>query len=265
MSYRPLKSLGSGALKELILNEEDYLAYRAGIHLSRMSQSDPSALTISAGGNLVGTYTDTFYDQGIGVTPDAYIPPTYSFTETDLYQNVGPSEKGPLTKNPVFWNGAGLKEMSDSELDSLIQRLLEKITANELPGSFRLGETAPSADWTVFIPNVFTDTRADGSATNYNIYIRQTGTEPDNVKPIAINRQNAIFAGLKEMTDAEIEYTLGERAKVTAMNSGIGTYQLRSSLQGPPTDPGTWEARGTALDTRLSFVTGAGVYGSRVL
>ena len=62
MASRPLKSIGNGALRELTLTEEDYLAYRAGIHLGAISSSDASALTLDSTKTLIGAYVDTAYD-----------------------------------------------------------------------------------------------------------------------------------------------------------------------------------------------------------
>ena len=45
---------------------------------------------------------------------------------------------------------------------------------------------------------------------------------------------NLIFRGLQEMTDAEIKYTFGQRAKTRIMNGslGVGTYLIKSATQG---------------------------------
>jgi len=63
----PLKILESGSLKEMVISEEDYLAYRAGIHLSTTTVSDKAALNITSGAT-VGAYTDTFFST-VTVTP----------------------------------------------------------------------------------------------------------------------------------------------------------------------------------------------------
>ena len=402
---RPLKSLGSGALQELITSEEDYLAYRAAIHLSQMSVDDLSALTLNIGGNLVGNYENTVYtgsgttgvqtytrsvvalhsSDGISshtsvITEEGYFPgtvfvndllvfqvtsntshtgsgfdsilhelsssgtatfrvvsvvsspfttidnldvewsggsltstytttftlevetegsfefslivasvdgsnstvttfdnviyptitvqaegpPLFTSFEYDLYQNteaVGTFVPNDVNKkNPIFWDRTlnAIKEMDNDELDELCERLLKKIMADELPGTFRLATTGEpnelGEDWEVFILNAFSDTRYDGVVVNYSIFIRKTYTEPTpKVKPMRIKRLAGAFAGLEPMTDAEMEFTFGERAKKVMMDSGIGTYQLRSAAQGAPTDAGTWIARGSALDTRLSY------------
>jgi len=80
MSYRPLKHLNEGAFKELLTSEEDYLAYRAGVHLSKMTTSDLSALSTNAAAELVGTFEDTFYTSGIGPIPGTTTSRTFTIT-----------------------------------------------------------------------------------------------------------------------------------------------------------------------------------------
>ena len=361
---RPLKNLSSGSLQELMTSEEDYLAYRAAIHLSQITVDDLSALTLSSGGNLVGTVEDTVYT-GSGVTgsqtytrnvaafhysdavtnhtttitqeqyfpgtvfvgdflvftvtstvshatsgfdsilhelsssgtatyrivsvvpvPSATInlldvewsggslsstyattftleiettgtlefslvtasldysnstitsfdnvtyptitvqiegPPLFTSYEFDLYQNtesVGTFlSTGANKKNPIFWDTTrnALKEMNNAELDVLCERLLKKIMADELPGTFRLATTGDPEDigddWEVFILNAFSDTRYDGTIVYYSIFIRKTYTEPTPVvKPMRIKRLASAFAGFEPMTLNEMEFTLGERA-----------------------------------------------------
>ena len=124
MSYRPLKSQGS-ALKELTLSEEDYLAYRTGRHLSDIGSNVPYALcTSSTPGytELIGTYTDTLYNQGVGATPDPDNPPPIISYETDLFQYFGPvgwcSPAVPLPsqndKNDIAPLGYGLHAINST-------------------------------------------------------------------------------------------------------------------------------------------------------
>ena len=58
------------------------------------------------------------------------------------------------------------------------------------------------------------------------------------------------FAGFMEMADSDINASLVPRMKSRIVSSGIGTYQLRTSAQGVPTDAGTWVAKGSATDTK---------------
>ena len=253
-----------GALQELSSTEEDYLAYRAGIHMGQMATTDVSAITLvnDPSHRNIGTYVDTYYNQGVGPTPDAYAEPPVLSTSTNVYQITGDGGFVPsnLRKNPICWwttYGGGLKTMNDTELDAVVDRLVKKIMADELPGTFRLSDTSPGADYVEFIPAVFTDTRGDGFSNDYSIWLKTDGTPiGDRVAPITVERTAGAYSGIRAMTQPEVDFTFGERAKAAQQTSGIGEYQLRSATQGAPTDAGTWVARGTAIDTRLTFVDG---------
>jgi hypothetical protein len=410
MSLRPLKLINEGAFGELTLSEQDYLAYKAGLHLSKMDTNDLSALSTNTQAQLVGSFEDTFYTSGTGPVAGQTISRTYnvthssnlgssshtttfasiinlpsvvyvgdtieitvvgaatstgtgfaeieyqlgvtgvdigsvstvatpaasniegfrttwedfstktltgtysttfSFTVTDvgilnitvsatstdpdnaitnsfddedlpsirvepeikpntssrvyeLYQNnfdvSAIDEQHPSIINPVYWdrtaNPAGIKEMNDSELDTVIENLLRRIFAGDLPGQYRLASVAPSNEWSEFIPDIFFDTRGDGSQTNYSIWVKTSNnTIPTPVRvvaPVRLPGSNQ-FGGFRELKDSQLEYTFGEKMKRIIQTSGIGKYQLRSSEQGVPTDPGVWEARGNAVDTNLSY------------
>lgn len=412
MSLRPIKHFGTGAFKELLLSEEDYLAYRAGVHLGKTTPNDLSALSLNDQATLVGRYEDTYHTSGTESPPtavisrnyevilssnpagsthsvtfdDLYIPPPtvvyvgdrfsitvignaistgsgldeieYQFgvtgnagynlrrltpdpaatnidgfqvtwedyenssltglyqatylievtstgilnlslnaTSTDLnnatssatdsivfnsirvepnerpltgsdvyelYQNdesvASPSTDTTFKKNPFYWDRtaspAGLKEMSDAELDIVCERLLAKIFTNDYPGTFRLSSESPGEDYAEFLPDIFTDTRGDGSTITYSIWVKQSGASPSipsRVNPVYPFRLNGVFAGIRELSDAEVEFTFGERMKKLIQDTGIGTYRLRSSFEGPPTEAGIWVAKGSAVDTMLSF------------
>ena len=76
------------------------------------------------------------------------------------------------------------------------------------------------------------------TVATYNIYQRQTlESPPTAVRPVALKRSSGgsgTFQGIQEMSDAEIKYTFGQRAKTRIMNGnkGVGTYILNSSATG---------------------------------
>ena len=75
------------------------------------------------------------------------------------------------------------------------------------------------------------------TVATYNIYQRQTFSAPTAVRPVALKRSSGgsgTFQGIQEMSDAEIKYTFGQRAKTRIMNGtkGVGTYILNSSATG---------------------------------
>ena len=194
--------------------------------------------------------------------------PGLSEIQTSIYQEdmVTPLEDGDDKKYPVYYDvfRRGLKETNNVELDSMTQGFLTNMMEDELPGTYRLSADSPGDDWQVYLENVFIDTRYDGSSTSYSIWLRTDyDPSPTAAKPLWVRRAspNNRFDGLQEMNDAQIDFTFGERSKRIIMESGIGTYQLRSSDQGPPTDDGTWVARGVALDTRLTFRADEGYTG----
>lgn len=262
----------NGNLQRLSTSEENYLAYQLGLNLAERSTGEVSALTLNSSGAVtVGSHTDTFYTDPVGTAPGSSISAP-STVVTTLYQVDGNADSSGLDwRIPVGFEESddSFREMVDSDFDSLVTRLVSVQTTNDYPGVYYLDSDGFSdPDWDVHITSVFSDTQTDGTTVNYNIFQRQTITPPTAVRPMAIKRTSGrtgdYDGGLQEFTDAQIKYTLGQRAKTVIMSSGIGTYQLRSSAQGAPTDPGNWVAKGIAVDTRkdVSDVNYVGSYGS---
>jgi len=245
----------NGNLKGITTSEQDYLAYQAGLQLADADSAEVGSLTRSATGSTsIGSFSDTAFDQAIGTHPGTSI--TTSTTTTTVYQKTGTaSEAGSDFHRPVALMDdtdttppQDIKVMNDTRLNTLVNSLISTIFTNDYPGTYRLGTSAPSGDYATYISGIFTDTRTDGTSVTYNLYKRNTYTPPTAVNPLRI----ANTFDLKEMSDAEIKYTLGQRAKTQIMSTGVGKYQLRSSVQGVPSDPGTWVAKGTATDTKTT-------------
>jgi hypothetical protein len=236
-----------GNLKKITATEENYLAYRAGLQLAAAGTSEVASLN-SSSGTTVGTYTDTQFDQAVGTHPGSSL--TTTTTNTTIYQTTGtaPENIANFVK-PVLWDQdpGDIEALNDTQLSTAVDRLIATIFTNDYPGSYQLGSSAPSGDYTAHLSNIFTDNRTDGTTVNYSVYKRQTMTEPTVVKTVKLEGTNA---DLKGMSNTEIQVTFGQRAKTRIMSTGIGTYQLRSSAAGVPTDPGTWVAKGTATDTK---------------
>jgi hypothetical protein len=250
----PLKLNGTaGDLKEITTTEENYLAYLAGLQLAAMSSSDVSALTTSAGGTNIGSYTNTFFNEAVGTHDGTNI--TSGSTTTTLYQNTGTASEASVDFHKwIYFGGSGnIEEAANNELNEITDRLLTTIFTNDYPGVYKLASSSPGADWDVHLASVFTDTQSLGvTAATYNIYQRQTMTPPTEVKTVKIFNDTTSFDGLKEMNTTEMQVTYGQRAKTRIMGSAnfIGAYQLRSSAQGAPVAAGTWRAVGTATDTK---------------
>ena len=88
MGTTTLKLEGTnGDLKEITTTEENYLAYQAGLHLSALDSSAVGTLTASSTNNtLIGTYTDTTFDDAVGTHGFASGNVPVIQTTTSLYQ-----------------------------------------------------------------------------------------------------------------------------------------------------------------------------------
>jgi len=267
MGTTPLKLEGTnGDLKEMTTTEENYLAYHAGLHLSVLDSNDVSTITTSSSGNtLIGTYTDTTFDDPIGTHGFAGGSVPVVQTTTSLYQREGVTDwagDSAAYRYPLeFVDSSGtyeIHEFDSSEHDTITDRIVGRIFASEYPGVYRLASSSPGGDYSVYKSGVFQDRLQTGvDGTVYNLYVRTSMTPPTAVRPMSIKRSGGAtgtYEGLQEMTDAEIRYAFGARAQSRIMNGtgGVGTYQLRSSAQGAPTDTGTWSAKGSATDSRYN-------------
>ena len=154
--------------QEFTTTEENYLAYQAGLRLA--ADSDVASLTLTSSGNQsVGTYSNTRFDQAVGTHGTTL---TTSTTTTSLYQDEGTADtSGANYRKPIHYLKDGSKsqfhEMTSSEINTLTDRLISRIFTSDYPGTFRLGTSAPSGDYSTFLNNVFTDTRTDGHSQGY--------------------------------------------------------------------------------------------------
>ena len=265
MGTTALKLEGTnGDLKEITTTEENYLAYQAGLHLAELDSADVSAITASSSGSTsIGTYTDTNYGNAPGSHgfSSGNVPITQ--TTTTLYQKEGVAPIASTFRYPVEFNDNGgtpeLHELDSSEVDTLSDRLLSRIATSEYPGTFKLGSSSPGGTYSTYKSNIFQDRlQTSVAGTAYNLYVKSSMAAPSTIRPVSIKRSSGLtgsFQGLQEMSDAEIKSTFGSRVQSRVMNgsAGIGTYQLRSNVQGSPTDTGTWTSRGTATDTRYDL------------
>lgn len=250
----PLKIKDAGGnIQELTTAEENYIAYQIGLHLASDSANGIGGITTNASHTSIGTYTDTFFNEPVGTHPSTSI--TSGSTATTLYQNQGTAaaETDSDVEIPLMWVDAGgqtgFKQMPDTDLNAAVDRYLSTIFTGDYPGVFKLASSSPGVDYSVWLSSVFSDTRTDGTSTTYNIYRRNTYSAPTEIPPMYIPNAGS-FDGIKEMSDRQIKYSFGQRAKSRIGASKIGTYQLRSATEGAPTDPGTWISAGSAVDTK---------------
>ena len=200
---------------------------------------------IGPAGSNTSTNSNTPADAGVFIIQDI-IP-----VEADYKNDVN-------WKPPVTWEDTlnVIKEMSPTELENYVEKLLTIVLENEWGGSYRLSSFQPGDGWIELIPDIFTDTRTDGTITSYSIWLKQSINPtliPDGDTRYLTTHFNGtgVFDAIQETTFDQMKYSLGEAAKsyVSRSTSNIGVYQLRSSVQGRPTDPGIWVARGVAVDT----------------
>ena len=250
----PLKinNVGGTEIKEFTTAEENYIAYQIGLHLAADSANGDASISTNSSHTSIGTYTNTFFNEPVGTHPSTSI--SSGSTTTTLYQNqTSAIETDSDVLTPVMWvdsgGQTGFKEMPAADLNSAVDRYISTIFTNSYPGSFQLASSSPGPDYSVWISSVFTDTRTDGTSVAYNIYRRDSFTAPTTVRPLYA-RDNGGFDGIQAMNDRQIKYSFGQRAKTRIGASKIGTYQLRTSAQGAPTDPGTWVSAGSATDTK---------------
>ena len=265
MSDLSLKLQGTnGDLQEFDSDGNKYLAYQAGLRLAESAKTEVAAITDASSGNqTVGAFTDLRFNQ----VPGTHGGLTMTVTTTTLYQTEGIApETDSDIRNPIHYTDSDvpeIHEMSSTEIDSLADKLNLILFANDYPGTYQLGSSAPSGDYDTHLSAVFTDTRTDEDAgdpttvtvNTYNIYQRQTMTAPTKINAMTVKRsggRTGTFQGLQAMTDRQIKYSMGQRCKTRIMNGayGVGTYRLRSATQGAPSESGTWVAKGTAVDTR---------------
>ena len=265
MSSVPLKLKDSAApteLQQMSTTEENYLAYQVGLGFAALDSSSVNQLGINLTGSnrTVGTFTDTSYDSAIGTHSNLL---TLTQTDTIVRQKTGTiGVSNTDYRVPISMRDSGgqsiIDEMNDTKLNPLLDRVASRIYTSDYPGTYKLATSAPSSDYSVNLANVMTDTRSDGHSLTYNIYKRNTMTAPTTVRPFAIKRSSGrtgTYQGLQAMTDAQIKYTLGLniRNRISATANSVGSYKLLSSATGTPTNAGfagTWQAKGTATDTR---------------
>lgn len=259
----PLRIKNSnGDLQQFSTSEENFLAYQMGLNLASRGVNASSALSTSSdSAALVGSFTDTQYNQ-IGVSGDNGTTVEAQETISYLYQKTGAAPiDGTDYETPIGYktSDTSIREMVDSDLFALVDRTLSVWVTNDYPGIYKLDSSGFSdSDYEIHIDTVFEDNRSNVNnlKTDYHIWKRTSMTPPSAARPMFVMRTGGgeFAGGVREMTDTQIQYTFGQRARNRIISSGIGTYQLRDNTQGAPTDPGTWVAKGVATDTRHVIV-----------
>ena len=269
MSRLPLKYKSGNDVQEITTAEHNHLAYLAGLELETVSGTyDQSALgslgkTQQSGDLNVGSFTNTEYNGNVGDHGTLSI----TTTSTPIYLQDASVSIHADFRNPLYQKQTSgqqeIQEFNDTDQKDLGETLAGIIYTNDYPGTFYLGSSAPSSDYSVAIANVMTDTRTTGADIVYNIYQRHTMTPPTAIGLMAVargssspfNASTGDYKGLIIMADSHKSKTAKgcldrHLSTITSVNRPIGSYLIRSSSQGAPTQTGTWVAKGTATDTR---------------
>ena len=131
-------------------------------------------------------------------------------TITTLYQTEGTSaENGGDFRNAVHQSASSdtnthsrqLHEFTSAEMDTLTDRLIATIFANDYPGTYQLGSSAPSSDYDVHLSAVFTDTRTDAPKYSHSCnlqYLSKTNLFCTyTVRPVALKRSSGVVVHFK--------------------------------------------------------------------
>lgn len=272
MSRLPLKYKSGNDVQEITTAEHNYLAYLAGLELETVSGTYSEAVLGSLGKTNqsndlnVGSFTNTEYTGSNGDVGD-HGTLTITTTTTPIYQQDASVSIHADFRNPLYQKQTSgqqeIQEFNDTDQQDLGETLAGIIYTNDYPGTFKLGSSAPSSDYSVAVANVMTDTRTTGADVVYNIYQRHTMSAPTEIDLMAVargssspyNASSGTYRGLIIMADSHRSKTAKgcldrHLASITSTNLPIGSYLIRSSSQGAPSETGTWVAKGTAIDTR---------------
>ena len=243
-----------GDLKKVTESEEDYTAYQAAQWFANKSLADNYQGSLGdSDGVSIGTLTDTFFNEAVGDhgiltsgSTDYTLKQRFAAGATDFTNNANFFK--PLT---ITGTSTDITAADDTSMNAICDRLLETIFTNDYPGTFRLAASAsPPANHSVHRSNIFTDTRTDGTSVIYNIYKRNAGTAvtPTEIRPVRQETKGS--PDIKTYTDTELQNTFGPYSATRIVADGVGSYQIRSSVEGVPVAAGTWVAKGTATDTK---------------
>lgn len=274
-----------------VSSDQNYLAYQASLYLADQDSNNTGRIATEYLGSSdsgettgfdyntrnVGTYVNTFFDSAVGTSAGTGGLYTVSTIGTTLLQHghyefnddsdvrrliyldsdasIGytQTDGGVDTVIPQL----KIKEMDSDTEDRLVDRINSYIYTNDYPGTYKLSSSSSITDYSVE-KQIFTDTRTDNTTVPYFLHKRTTITAPTVVRPFAIKRSNGDsgdYQGLQEMTDRQIQQSLGcaSKNRTATQDGGVGSYALLSSAQGTPASTGksgTWVSKGTATDTR---------------
>lgn len=251
----------SGNMQVITTAEEAYIAYRASVYLAaNFNDTWSGAITVGTAvspDRAVGSYVNTYYNQAIGTHPGSSI--SSGSTTTTLRQEGHAVSPNANFRRPVTWDGTadGVKELTDAEMDAVADRLLAYMMVNEWAGpNMRIGTSAPTG-YSAMIANFATDTQSsNGATTNYSIYRKTTTpTAPSATRCVCLKRSSypsGTYSGIIEMTDTQIGDTFGRwiAQRMASSDDRVGRYLLTTSTPAALGYSGTWQSRGSMVDTK---------------
>ena len=264
-----LKDSDGAELAEFSSSEENYLAFLTGQHMAGFGAGTPGTLTTTESGvtTNIGSITDTKYDQSVGHSTGNGLQ-TITTTTSSLLQAAGSIASATTRaysnfRLPIMQRDSDgqrlIREMNDSDMDSLVTRIRNRIFVSDYPSTFRLGSSTPSGTYSTYLTGIASDTRTDGTNIAFNIYRKTNDNAPTKVLPFSIKRSagsTGTYQGFQLMTDQQVRETFADyvRNKIASgiSDNEVGTYKLYPSGTTPTGQglSGTWAAKGTATDTR---------------
>ncbi len=230
--------------------ELDYLVKKLLVKYATESGSGDSTgdLNIDSSGTSVGTFDDNFATAETGTHP--YVGSTSTTTYTFKQNNSSTSESSihPLITIDSPSNNGHVRIVNDTELNAVMDLALSDIAKSNATaagtGTYFVGESAPSITGTWVAQDQFFDeitnhANDDASKTTYKLWRK---TSYDN-SPAEVKLLKQVLGNIKVQTDAELEH-LTTRLRNRIIATGIGTYKFQTSSP----SPGTWVARGSAID-----------------
>jgi hypothetical protein len=148
---------------------------------------------------------------------------------------------------------AGLQEMSDSEIDSFADLLLDSFTDNVGTGHLSVNT---STSWASI--GTFSDTRRDQAVgthpanttihTENYVFRQNLGSVSPSTSARPIEIKGVPFNGLQEMSDSDIVTNIINRVKAKIATFSPGTYKLQPSAP----SGGTWTSVSTITNKTVS-------------
>ena len=110
--------------------------------------------------------------------------------------------------------------LTSAEMDTLTDRLVATIFANDYSGTYKLGSSAPSSDYDVHLSAVFTDTRTDAVATTTQLQLIISIKD----KP-SLHLQQSVQSHLKEVLGVVVHFKVFKRCQMQKSNILLDNVQ----------------------------------------